>query len=474
MKALLVVVSTLVLVIAALWVGVRPGDPAPGPPAPVTAADARTGWVQDAERIETLERRVEDLASEVDLLREELARIGWDRRSAESIERGEGSEPAARAAVRGGLEGPSAAWYLEQYERSFDEGGGGSEYFRLAVAAYARELLLPIEVRIRSTAKPLAFRRELVRILGDRRFVRDGRVSDVLLWLLGIPGEETLIAEALKALAIVGDASTARALESLVWRIEDLRLRQEAIDLLVALSGDDANAALYRLMRSAPDDATMAHLVSQLSNAELVASLEAFHLASQSTKRVRLAAAARVGEFRSAEFQAFVDTWAAIESDPDVLELLGRARDEQHKVPSWSAAQATGAPDAGANRDDPRAWATRAAEMGEQWLELTYSPPLRASSVCIFEVNSPGAITALIAFDEQGGEHALWSGTDPTQTAGPFEIEFPSTAYRVARIRVVLDTDRRQGWNEIDAVELIGPDGRAWASGAVASSEYGG
>jgi hypothetical protein len=36
----------------------------------------------------------------------------------------------------------------------------------------------------------------------------------------------------------------------------------------------------------------------------------------------------------------------------------------------------------------------------------------------------------------------------------------------------VLDTSR-PGWNEIDAVELVGPDGRAWAVRAVASSNYG-
>jgi hypothetical protein len=47
------------------------------------------------------------------------------------------------------------------------------------------------------------------------------------------------------------------------------------------------------------------------------------------------------------------------------------------------------------------------------------------------------------------------------------------TPYRVRVLRLTLDTDLRPGWSEIDAVELIGPDGRAWASSATASSSYG-
>ena len=38
---------------------------------------------------------------------------------------------------------------------------------------------------------------------------------------------------------------------------------------------------------------------------------------------------------------------------------------------------------------------------------------------------------------------------------------------------MTLDTNRAPGWNEIDAVELLGPGGRQWASDARASSNYG-
>ena len=67
----------------------------------------------------------------------------------------------------------------------------------------------------------------------------------------------------------------------------------------------------------------------------------------------------------------------------------------------------------------------------------------------------------------------LWSGRTPAQASGPLTIEFPTTAFAVSAVRIVLDTTRSAGWNEIDAVELVGPQGRAWASEARASSSYG-
>ena len=42
-----------------------------------------------------------------------------------------------------------------------------------------------------------------------------------------------------------------------------------------------------------------------------------------------------------------------------------------------------------------------------------------------------------------------------------------------SRIRITLDTSKIAGWNEIDAVELVGQDGsRQWATDARASSTY--
>ena len=63
---------------------------------------------------------------------------------------------------------------------------------------------------------------------------------------------------------------------------------------------------------------------------------------------------------------------------------------------------------------------------------------------------------------------------DAKSDPGVFTVNFPKTRYKVKRVRINLNTDLRDGWNEIDAVELRGPDGAAWASHAVASSNFGG
>ena len=56
----------------------------------------------------------------------------------------------------------------------------------------------------------------------------------------------------------------------------------------------------------------------------------------------------------------------------------------------------------------------------------------------------------------------------------PVERVFPvSGAISASGVRVYLDTQRVPGWNEIDAVELVGRDGsRQWAAHARASSSF--
>jgi hypothetical protein len=57
--------------------------------------------------------------------------------------------------------------------------------------------------------------------------------------------------------------------------------------------------------------------------------------------------------------------------------------------------------------------------------------------------------------------------------------ELLQSDFKVARyvqgqkVRVYVDTGRVPGWNEIDAVQLIGKDGtQQWAVGSTASSSY--
>jgi len=60
--------------------------------------------------------------------------------------------------------------------------------------------------------------------------------------------------------------------------------------------------------------------------------------------------------------------------------------------------------------------------------------------------------------EESGGWRTIWSGDDPLTAPGPFEVRFAVTRTPVKKVRVTLDTKRRAGWNEIDAVELVPGD----------------
>jgi hypothetical protein len=450
-------------VLAALLAACGDGGRGAEVPAP-TAAGAPGA---SAAEVVELARRVDALVVELEMLKAELARVSAAR--AELVPAGVASAPLSPPE---GERSPS--WYLAQYAASFADGGSGSEYFRLAVQAYARELLGEIGVLVRDGRAVTALRVSLVSMLADGRFRGDALALDVCLSVLSARGVEPVVSGSIAALRAIGVPETARALEGALWSIESPASRRAAVEVLVTLAGDGANAALARLWSRALDDDERAFLISLAVPNEVAGALALFEQAALASQPVRLAAAQAVGEFRFDEFEPFLARWIERESDAEVLVALGAAQKRRSEKPSWSALQAAGPPDANPASDDPKAWASAQGDMGEQWLELAYDPPRRARGLAIHEVNVPGALTRVLATDTDGRVHELWSGRDPTTTPGVFELWFQPTSYAIRSIRLVLDTNRAPGWSEIDAVELIGPDGRAWASSAHASSSYGG
>ena len=66
---------------------------------------------------------------------------------------------------------------------------------------------------------------------------------------------------------------------------------------------------------------------------------------------------------------------------------------------------------------------------------------------------APGTGPAL-----QGVAHAVWQGNDPTTELNYLMVKFPKTAFKTDRVKVTLATNVVPGWNEIDAVQLVGTD----------------
>ncbi len=95
-----------------------------------------------------------------------------------------------------------------------------------------------------------------------------------------------------------------------------------------------------------------------------------------------------------------------------------------------------------------------------------------ATAIRIHENNAPGALIEVIALGTGGRSRVVWRGDDPTRAPGVFTVP-ADTDFDVKRVRVVLDTRRVGGWNEIDAVQLVGTSGSQWAVSARASSYFG-
>jgi hypothetical protein len=140
---------------------------------------------------------------------------------------------------------------------------------------------------------------------------------------------------------------------------------------------------------------------------------------------------------------------------------------------SWGPEQVVGHANTDRAGDISTAWASRQPDGGEEWLHVNYDRPVDISEIRVRETYNPGAISKITAFLPNGQEVTVWEGTEPPATA-PVDTAFaPQTRVQANSVKIYMDTRRVPGWNEIDAVELIGSDGtRQWATSATASSTY--
>jgi len=139
----------------------------------------------------------------------------------------------------------------------------------------------------------------------------------------------------------------------------------------------------------------------------------------------------------------------------------------------WGPEQATGAPDTPQEGDFPTAWASLKPDDGPEWLQVEYARPVAIKEVRIRESFNPGAVKKVTAFGDDDKEKTLWEGEDPTKQAPTDFVVQPKDHVTAKRVKIYLDAARVPGWNEIDAVELVGMDDtRQWAVKATASSSY--
>ncbi|NJN81743.1 MAG: hypothetical protein HC802_05275 [Caldilineaceae bacterium] len=101
---------------------------------------------------------------------------------------------------------------------------------------------------------------------------------------------------------------------------------------------------------------------------------------------------------------------------------------------------------------------TSHADSGVVTLDLTYDHLVTPHAVEIYETFNPGAVTLLEAYDPAVGSWVtLWQGADTTAgESGVFSPFFSPPAFKTNSLRLTLDTSAVPGFNDIDAVGLIG------------------
>jgi len=149
-----------------------------------------------------------------------------------------------------------------------------------------------------------------------------------------------------------------------------------------------------------------------------------------------------------------------IKNDPDgqwaTTATASSTYNDAKEQEDWSPYQLTGIPNVERYGDDGKAWAPKTEDSGIEWIDLKFDKPVFATEVRVRESCGSGAIIRLELFDESGAAHTIWADVDPTKELNYLIIKFPKTTYKTNRVKLTLATNAVQGWNEIDAVQLVG------------------
>jgi len=127
--------------------------------------------------------------------------------------------------------------------------------------------------------------------------------------------------------------------------------------------------------------------------------------------------------------------------------------------PEWGATQATGAPDTQRCGDYQTAW-TAAGSDSVDWLDVRFPLAVHVTAVNVIQSFNPNQVVHVELVGAFGRSVAIYDGV-PIQVdqACPYTLAIPveKTAARFDTVRISMDQSvRGLGWNEIDAVELVG------------------
>lgn len=129
-------------------------------------------------------------------------------------------------------------------------------------------------------------------------------------------------------------------------------------------------------------------------------------------------------------------------------------------VPEWSALKALGTPDAPGCGDYQFAWASAASDSIET-LEIGFEEEVYPLEINIIESFNPDQVVKVEVLDPETGAYYTVLQKNPVKIDRPcpyeLKIAVEGINFKTNQVRITLDQSQLGlGWNEIDAVQLIG------------------
>ncbi len=127
----------------------------------------------------------------------------------------------------------------------------------------------------------------------------------------------------------------------------------------------------------------------------------------------------------------------------------------------WSSFVITGEPDTYPEYGDLQtAWASRFPNETAEYITVGYKRLQYVNSVKIYETYHPGAVAEVQVHNAESDKWEVVYSDEPVldlpEKSRINEISFPMTNYLVDQVKIIMQTHKVSGWNEIDAIEISG------------------
>lgn len=149
----------------------------------------------------------------------------------------------------------------------------------------------------------------------------------------------------------------------------------------------------------------------------------------------------------------------ALQGLQEVRQYAAAARaDSERGSLEWGAIQSIGAPNTTTCGDSRSAWST-VQPNGQGTLTLYFVQLVRPTAILIHETYNPGFVTRVTVIDNAGQEHVVYEAAPGLAFQCPFVrvILIDKADFAANTITITVDQSTSVGgWDQIDAVELIG------------------